>query len=91
MAYATDYDQLTLQLYNLLFFYPSGIISLIFHFKNGYVRKDIAKNIIVLAVIGAILGSKIAININMETLRKMFALLLVCLGFLQLLRKNEKN
>ncbi|MFV0519375.1 MAG: TSUP family transporter [Lachnospirales bacterium] len=86
----TDYDHLTLQLYNLLFFYPCGIIALIFHQKNGLVDYQITKKVVILAIVGAVIGSYIATHIEVDYLRKAFGVFLIFIGLFQMFG-NEKE
>ncbi len=49
LSLVTEHNHFTLQLYNLLFFFPTSIVSLYFHNKNGFVIKEVAKSIIFIA------------------------------------------
>ncbi len=91
MGLITDYDHLTLQLYNLLFFYPCGIVALIFHVKNGLVDYKVSKKIVFLGLIGAILGAYIATHIEVETLKKGFGVFMILIGLSQLFSKEKKE
>ncbi len=91
MGLVKDYDHLTLQLYNLLFFYPCGIVALVFHMKNGLVDYKVSKKIIFLGLIGAILGSFIATHIDVDILKKAFGVFLILIGLSQLFSKDKKE
>ncbi len=80
----TEHNQRTLQLYNLLFFFPTGIVALHYHNKNNLVDKNVFKEIIIFAIIGAIIGSRIAITIDVNVLRKLFGIFLIVLGINQI-------
>ena len=65
---------------NLLIFIPTGIVALYSHIKQGNVEKDSLKSLIITGIIGAIVGSYIAILVNPNVLRKMFGVFLFFMG-----------
>ncbi len=92
LSLVTEHNHFTLQLYNLLFFFPTSIVSLYFHNKNGFVNKEVAKSIIFIAFVGAFIGSRFALKVDDEVLRKLFGAFVLVIGFHQLYNlKKEKN
>lgn len=59
---------------------PIGILAVWKYHQSGYVNVKTAAIICVGFVIGSYLGSNTAVSIPQETLRKIFAILLVALG-----------
>ena len=59
---------------------PIGILAVWKYYQSGYVNVKTAAIICVGFVIGSYLGSITAVSIPQETLRKIFAILLVALG-----------
>jgi len=90
------FQQLEAQGINLISFIPMSVIALILHFKNKLVR---FKETYWLAIIGAIvslLSALIAVHINNNILKKIFALFLIAIGIWQLVEfvkefKNKKR
>lgn len=76
---------------NLIVFIPVAIAALIVHIKQKNIDLKLAFWIIISGVLGAILGSKIALKINSDTLRRFFALFLLFVGIYELLAKNDTN
>ena len=90
MSYFFDYSQHVLQSINLLYFIPTNLVSGIVYAKNKYVDYKVGFFIIVTALIGAFIGSKIAVNIDTNLLRRIFAIYLVAVGIFFLFKKPEK-
>ena len=90
------FKQLEAQGINLISFIPMSIVALVLHFKNKLVR---FKETYWLAIIGAgvsILSALLAVNINNNVLKKIFALFLIAIGIWQTIElvkefKNKKN
>ena len=59
---------------------PIGILAVWKYYQSGYVNVKTAAIICVGFVIGSYLGSNTAVSIPQETLRKIFAILIVALG-----------
>lgn len=74
---------------NLIVFIPVAIAALIVHIKQDSIDLKLAIWIIISGIFGAILGSKIALKINSNTLRKFFALFLLVIGIYELFSKKE--
>lgn len=90
------FKQLEAQGINLIAFIPMSIVALILHFKNKLVR---FKETYLLAIIGAgvsILSALLAVHINNNVLKKIFAIFLLAIGIWQIVElvkefKNKKN
>ena len=83
----TDMNQQALQGINLIYFIPTAVIALITHLKDGNVEKSVVKPIIMYGIIGAVAGSIIAVGMNSEILRKIFAVFLVFMGINEVRKK----
>ena len=55
--------------------------------KAGNVEKSVVKPIIMYGIIGAVAGSIIAVGMNSEILRKIFAVFLVFMGINEVRKK----
>ena len=90
------FQQLEAQGINLISFIPMSVIALILHFKNKLVR---FKETYWLAIIGAgvsLLSALIAVHINNNILKKIFAVFLIGIGVWQIIElvkefKNKKS
>ncbi|MBO5910494.1 MAG: sulfite exporter TauE/SafE family protein [Clostridia bacterium] len=87
------FNQLEAQGINLVAFIPMSVVALILHFKNKLVK---FKETYWLAIIGAVislLSALLAVHINTNALKIMFALFLIAVGIWQLVEliKSNKN
>ena len=55
---------------------PLGILAFITYYRAGYINFSVAGIIAVTFIIGAFLGSKVAVNIDQALLTKIFAVVL---------------
>ncbi len=83
----TDISQQGIQGINLIYFIPTAIIALITHLKNGNVEKSVVRPIVLYGLAGAVAGSLIAVSLDSELLRKIFAVFLVFMGISELRKK----
>ncbi len=74
---------------NLIFFIPTAIIALITHFKEKNIETKILLKIILFGIIGAIIGSCIAVRIDSTILKKMFGGFLLIMGAIEFFKKGE--
>lgn len=74
---------------NLIVFLPVAIIALITHYKKGNIDFSFAKLIILGGIVGAIIGSILAIRIEPLKLKKYFGFFLLIIGTYELLKKKE--
>lgn len=90
----TNTPQLKAQGINLIYFIPIAIVSLIFHIKNGFLKKKAALFMIISAVPSAVLGAFLSGSIDQNLLRKGLALFLLFLGLKEIItsfKKKEKH
>ena len=90
----TTTPQLKAQGINLIYFIPIAIVSLVFHIKNGFIKKKESLFMIASAVPAAALGAFLSGNIDQDILRKGLALFLLFLGLKEIItsfRKKEKR
>ena len=77
---------------NLLYFLPVALFALIYHFKNGNVDKKTAQIAIITGVFGAVIGAYLANNlIDSSILKKIFAVMVLIIGFLEMNSKSSKQ
>lgn len=80
-----NFSQTNAQGMNLIYFIPCAVISIIIHCKNKLIEFSVFKKVILLALLGGIVGSWIAVAINQEILRKIFAVFLIIMGIKEVL------
>lgn len=80
----TQMNQQTAQGINLLYFLPTAVAALIIHWKNKAVEWKCAWIIGVSGVVGALLGSWIAVGLHSGLLRKMFGWFLLLTGIYEI-------
>src|SRR5690554_2421965 len=85
----TDLKQQTIQNINLISFIPVAIVALIIHHKNKNIIFNISLPIILTGLLGAWLGSKLALTISSNTLRRLFGMFLFIMGIYEILDKDK--
>lgn len=80
----TQMNQQTAQGINLLYFLPTAVAALLIHWKNKVVEWKTALVIGLSGVVGALLGSWIAVALHSELLRKMFGCFLLLTGIYEI-------
>ena len=75
---------------NLFFFIPTSISAIIVNIKNKNIDFGVAKIVIIFGIIGAIIGAKLAILTNVNTLKKYFGIFLLIIAIHEIysLRKH---
>lgn len=86
-----DVNQITAQGVNLLFFLPVALASLIIHWKNGLIKWKVLFKLIPGGLLGIVIGAFTASHINVDFLQRLFAGLLVFVGFKELFHKNAST
>lgn len=76
-------DQHVAQATNLVFFIPTSITSIIINIKNKTINWKIAIPVTIFGVIGAIIGAKVSINLDVKTLKKYFGIFLLLIAIYQ--------
>ena len=69
---------------NLIFFVPTSIVAIYMNIRNKNIDYDVAKTVIVSGVIGAIIGSLMAIKINSDSLKKYFGIFLIGIAIFEI-------
>ena len=77
----TDLSPLTCQGVNLLFFLFSSGASMIVHLTKRKILFGVVLTLTLFGLLGALLGSAIAVRIDGDILRKLFGFMLVISGF----------
>lgn len=65
---------------NLIFFIPTSIVAILVNLKNKNVQIKTALIVIVAGIIGAVIGAKISVNLNVTDLRKYFGYFLIIIA-----------
>ena len=84
-------DQIAAQGVNLLFFLPIALVSLIIHQKNRLIKWKVLLKLIPGGILGILLGAFISSNIDVGFLQKLFAGLLIFVGFKEVFHKNTEK
>ena len=79
-----DLSQKTAQGINLTYFIPTAIISLVVHIRKNRVEKRIAMVIGGFGVVGAIMGSLLAISTRGRVLQTVFGVFLLFVGIYEI-------
>lgn len=87
----TSTSQLTAQGINLVFFIPVAVLSIIFHAKNGLIKKETLLVTIIPAILFCILGFFVSTNIDESFIRKGFGIFLIIIGLRELIVSFRKN
>ena len=88
LLFFTNLTQQQAQGVNLLFFLPTAIIALYTHIKNKNVEKETAKPLIWTGLLGALCGSLLAVFLEPQLLRKIFAGFLFVMGLSEVFHKK---
>lgn len=75
---------------NLLFFIPTAVVALVIHIKNKRVDFKMAVPIIISGLIGAYAGSRLAVSLPGNQLKRWFGIFLLAMGIYELFRKTKK-
>lgn len=81
-------EQIQAQGVNLVVFIPSAIIALFTHKKEGNLDSKFNKKIIIGGIVGALIGSILAIQIEENNLRRYFGIFLLAVGIYELFKKK---
>ena len=86
-------DQHKAQSVNLLFFIPTALVALIIHKKNGNLQFKTAVPLLLWGILGAVLGSLLAINLNGKILKRIFGIFLFAMGIYEVCKgfKTKKD
>ena len=84
-------EQHIAQSVNLLFFIPTAVVALIIHIKNKRIDFKMAAPIVLFGLIGAFAGSKLALAMPGNNLKKWFGVFLLAMGIYEIFRKSSKS
>ena len=92
----SEYDQHLIQGTNLIFFIPTSIAAIYVNIKEKKINFKVAKIIIFLGIIGAIIGAIIAQKMDTKLLKKSFGVFLAFIAIHEIyvilkMHKNKKN
>ncbi|WP_053957603.1 sulfite exporter TauE/SafE family protein [Inediibacterium massiliense] len=91
LIFFTSLTQQQAQSVNLISFIPVASVALITHLKNKNVETKLSLPLIGLGVIGAILGSFLAIHLSSMLLRKLFGVFLFLMGIYEFFYKDKSR
>ena len=80
----SDVSQHIVQGINLIFFIPTSIVSIYMNIKNKNIDYKVAKKVIISGIIGACIGSLLAIKINSDSLKKYFGMFLIGIAIFEI-------
>lgn len=69
---------------------PVGLLAVIQYYKQGYVNVNYVAIISVTFVVGSILGSKLALSLSEDKMKKLFAVILMLIAIKMLFFDNSK-
>ncbi len=84
-------DQKSAQAINLVYFIPTAAIALVRHIKNHRIEKNAVFKIVIPGILGAVVGSFIAMSVNSQLLRKCFGGFLGIMGCMEILKGIRYN
>jgi len=73
---------------NLIYFIPTAVFAIFTHSRNNMIQKQILPKIIFGGILGAVIGSVIAINLSADTLKQVFAVFLLIAGVAEFFKKE---
>ena len=73
---------------NLIYFIPTAAFALRTHAKNGQIEKSLLPKTIFGGLIGAVLGTIAALNLEADALRQIFAIFLLIMGLGEFVKKQ---
>lgn len=84
LSVLANLDQHSSQAINLVFFILTTISAIIVNIKGKFIDFKLGFKIILYGIIGAVLGSKLAMTINSENLRKYFGFFLAIIAIYEI-------
>lgn len=84
-----EIEQKTAQGINLLYYLPSSISALIIHIKNKHIKTNLLTVLIGAGLLGAFLGSFLAVKISNDLLKRIFAIFLTIMGIYEIFCKEK--
>ena len=90
LIFFTSLSQQQAQGINLIVFIPTAIVALITHFYNKNIKFKVALPIIITGLIGAFIGSSLAVFLSGTLLRRLFGGFLLIMGMYEFFSKVDK-
>lgn len=90
LVFLVGTDQHIAQSINLASFLPTAAVAIFIHAKNKNIKFKIALSIVIFGIIGAIIGSKMAVALSSNTLKRCFGIFLLFMGVYEFFRKGKK-
>jgi len=87
----TDISQHSAQSVNLAAFLPTAIIAIVVHSRNKSIRYKLAVYLVLSGILGAVIGSRLAICLSSGHLRRLFGVFLLLISIYELLRPSNKE
>ncbi|ABR48389.1 conserved hypothetical protein [Alkaliphilus metalliredigens QYMF] len=91
LIFLTELKQQSIQGVNLLMFIPVAVIAVFIHYRNGNVLLNFTIPLVSFGIFGTIIGSKIALVLPSDTLRKLFGIFLLIMGVYEFLYKGKQK
>ena len=97
LTFMLGIEQHVAQATNLIFFIPTSIVAIIVNLKNKNIDIPLAIIVSIFGILGAIFGANIAINIDVQILKKCFGVFLAIIALneiysiIKLYTKKYKN
>jgi uncharacterized protein len=82
-------EQHIAQSVNLISFIPTASVAILIHLKHKNIEKKLVISLILLGVIGALIGSFIAVSLDGQLLKKFFAGFLLLMGLYEIFSKKN--
>ena len=87
-------DQHIAQGTNLIFFVPTSISSIVVTLKEKLINWKVGTPVAIFGVIGAFLGAKLSVNLDVKVLKKCFGIFLIIIAMYEiypLIHKKRKK
>ncbi len=92
LIYIVGFSQFQAQGTSLaLIMFPVGILAVIQYYKKGYINFNYVALLAVGFVIGGYLGSKLTLSLRQDTVKKVFAILMLIIAIKMLFLDKPKN
>ena len=75
---------------NLIYFIPTAAFAIFVHLKNKQMQTKILPKIVIGGLLGAVAGSLIALKMEGDVLRQIFAVFLFAMGIMEFFKKSKK-
>lgn len=89
LIYLVGTEQHIAQGVSLAAFIPTAIVAVFTHYRQGNVKIRLAGYLAIGSLVGAVLGSLLASNLNAEILKRIFGLFLIGMGIYEYTCKSK--